>query len=283
MPDVMPGLGADLFGALGITLSAAIYARLVWHRHLSEDAKGDDQLGFKTVCATLAITGALMAAAGLQSLLAELLTWGAIKQAIQVSLPRVIVGAGAIGLVVQVFLPRTNHEQYPKAMRLTAGAVACIAGVMALISIAQTLSGLFMLEWKPIARGLAASVVSGGAAAGSLVVLSKLSGIETDDLTEGVSQFAHQMQQNMQGDGGQVSMAPQPMQQPSMPPQPMQQPSMPPQQMQQPSMPPQQMQQPSMAPQNPSMVPQNPSQPPQPGQFQPSRPPGPPPPGGFRR
>ncbi len=282
MPDVMPGPGAEIFGALGLTLSVAIYLRLVWHKHSDPEAAGDDQLGVKTFSATLAITGVLMAAAGLNDLLGAILTWGEIKMALQLSLPQVLVGAAVLGFISQVYLPRTNHEQYPKAMRLTAGAIATIAGVMAVAALSKVITGLFMLEWKPIARALASTAVSGGIAAGALVVLSKLSGVNTDDMAEGVASLAQNVANNVQNAVGGDQQ--QQYQQPAQPQQQYQQPAQPQQQYQQPAQPqapaPGGFQQPQPGGFQQPQAPQAP----QPGGFQPAppRPPGPPPPGGYK-
>lgn len=292
MPDLMPAMDAGIYGALGLSLSVVIYLRLVWHKHSDPAAAGDDQLGVKTFCATLALTGVLMAGAGLTRLLGEILTWGAVKMALQVALPQVLVGAAVLGFVSQVYLPKTNHEQYPKAMRLTAGAIASIAGVVAVVSLAGVLTGVFTAEWTPIAKSLSSTVVAGGAAAGALVVLSRLSGIniDADDLAQGVASMAQNAAQqaaaNIQQAVGEQEQAQQYQQPAPAAPQQQQQyqqpaPAPAPAQPQpggfQPSMPPQQ------APQPGGFQPAG--QPPQPGGFQPSapRPPGPPPPGGYKR
>ena len=285
MPPFVPGSAADLASALGPSLAALIYIRLVWHKHADPAAAGDDQLGVKTVCATLILTGVFMAAMGLQQLLGEILTWGQVKLAFQTALPRILVGGAVLGFITQVYLPRTNHEAYPKAMRLTAGVIAVVGSSALVVGLAQTLNGLFVLEWDPIAEGLVASIVAAILAGGGLVTLSNYSGIDTDDLTEGVAQAAsaaqhmaanvqHNIAQAMD-DGMDQPVAPepqpggfQPMEQQPMVQQPM---------VQQPMV-----QQPMVQPGGFQPAPQQPAAP---GQFQPApqRPPGPPPPGGFKR
>jgi hypothetical protein len=273
---------------LGPSLAALIYIRLVWHKHTDPSAAGDDQLGVKTVCATLILTGVFMAAIGLQQLLGEILTWGQVKLAFQTALPRILVGSAVLGFITQVYLPRTNHQAYPKAMRLTAGVIAVVGSSALVVGLAQTLNGLFVLEWDPIAEGLVASIVAGILAGGGLVTLSNYSGIDTDDFTEGVAQaasaaqnMASNVQQNIaqaMDDGMDQPAAPEP-QPAAAPQQPMAQPQQP-------------MAQPGgfqPAPQQPMAQPGGfqpaPQQAPAPGQFQPApqRPPGPPPPGGYKR
>lgn len=283
---MLPGSPADAVAVLGPVFAAVIYLRLAWHKQSDPATADDDQLGVKTVCATLILTGVFMAAFGLQHLLSEILSWGEVKKAFQVSLPRILVGAGVLGFITQVYLPRTNHEQFPKAMRLTSGVIAVVGSCWLVVALAQTLTGVFFLEWDPIADGLVSTVVAGLLAAGGLVTLSKASGVSTDDFEAAAAGMTSNIQANLQQGVQQMQQA---MQQPVQ--QPVQQQAQPIAHQsaqpiaQQPAQP--------IAHQPAQPIAQQPAAPPpggfqpappQPSGFQPApRPPGPPPPGGYKR
>jgi hypothetical protein len=189
-------LSADMLAVLTLPISFLIYLLLVWDKHTRPEAASDDQVGVKTVSATLALIGIAMLAEGLHSTLAVLLTWGEIKATLKTSVPDLLVGAATSLFVWKVYLPRTNHKNHPKSMRLTAGAVAVVCGVVAVKSLDHFFASLIELEWKAYAggTGMASSflaiVIAGGLGAGGLKVLSDLSGVHTDDLTDGAMRMA---------------------------------------------------------------------------------------------
>lgn len=140
---------------------------------------GDDQLGIKTVAATLAVVSTLLFAMGLEGLLTAILTFDDLGARLKASMPSVIVGAlGVVGTALVLF-PRTNASEYPKAKRLAAGIVALVAGIGMLPALAAFLAALLNWpSWKVVASELATAVDALVIFVISFAVLGKLSGLK---------------------------------------------------------------------------------------------------------
>lgn len=140
---------------------------------------GDDQLGIKTVAATLAVVSTLLLAIGLQGFLQAILTFDDFGARLEASLPSLVVGALGVVAMALVVFPRTNASEYPKAKRLAAGVVALVSGIALLPALAGFLSQLLAWpSWKVVATALATAVDAAVIFVISFAVLGTLSGLK---------------------------------------------------------------------------------------------------------
>ena len=134
-----------------ILLAFLFYAVLLYDaRRTGSPAAGDDQLGIKTVAATLVVVGTWVFADGLRGFLLVMLTFDDFWDKLKAALPSLLVGALVVMGAGLVLLSRTNAASYPKAKRLAAGVVALYWG----ITLVPALVGLFVLWVLAGAAGL---------------------------------------------------------------------------------------------------------------------------------
>ncbi|MCX4240941.1 hypothetical protein [Paraliomyxa miuraensis] len=148
-------------------------------RRKDSPTAGDDQLGIKTVAATLSVVSTLLFALGLQGFLAALFTFDGVGARLKAAAPSLLVGAVGVVAMALVLFPRTNASEFPKAKRLAAGVVALVAGIAMLPALASFLSAL--LEWpsgKVVGTEFATALTAIVIFAGGFVVLGKLSGLK---------------------------------------------------------------------------------------------------------
>lgn len=280
----IPGMPMDSgFGAIaaGLTIpvAGAIYILLFWGKRSSGECswREDDQLGLKIIVGTLIMVGTALFAGGLQGLLHLLLTFKEFAPRLKAAMPDLLVGAVVVGGAIMFAVPKTNHEQQPKALRLVAGAIALTGAVATVLGLDSLLKTVFQWpDWYAVAGSFTSLVTAVVVFGGSGYMYAKMVGVEVPDIpmpAEAQAQF-----QAQQAPAQQPAPAQQQYQQPQQPPQ--QQPQ---QGYQQPPQQPQQPQQGYQQPQQPQQGYQQPQQ----GGYQqgggsaPPRPGGGPPPGGY--
>ncbi len=163
-----------------IPIAFLIYGLLLYDaRRKDGTGPGDDQLGLKTVAATLAVVSTLLFATGLQGFLQTILTFDDVGARLKAAMPSVLVGAlGVVGTALVLF-PRTNAAQYPKAKRLAAGVVALVSGIAMLPALVDLLSKVLEWpSWRLVAVSLASAIDAGLIFLMSFAVLGKLSGLK---------------------------------------------------------------------------------------------------------
>lgn len=251
-----PGIAAALYA---LTLSPLIYLLMLYDaRRKDSTAADDDQLGIKTVAATLIIISTAMFAVGFQQFLHTFLTFDEVWERLKQALPNVLVGGlGVVGTALVLF-PKTNASEYPKAKRLAAGTIALLSGMAMLPALALFLRQLLEWPtWSDVAEAFSIAVDALVIFGVAFMALGRLSGMKMPEMKS-------------KGPPDQGMAAPQ-MAAPGQPQQPMAQPQQPMAQPQQPY--PGQPQQPYAAqpgqPQQPY-----PGQPQQPYPGQPGQPPG---------
>lgn len=179
MTTALPKLPTLDMAWLAIPIAILIYGLLLYDaRRTGSPAAGDDQLGLKTVAATLAVLGTWVVANGLHGLLVAILTFDDVWDRLKVALPSLLVGALVVAGAGLVLLSRTNAARYPKAKRLAAGVVALVSGVAlvpALVGFLEVL--LDWPSWRLVATAFATLVTTGVVFASALAVLGGLSGV----------------------------------------------------------------------------------------------------------
>jgi hypothetical protein len=165
---------------LAIPIAILLYGLLLYDaRRTGSPAAGDDQLGIKTVAATLAVMGTWVLANGLQGFLVTLLTFDDFWDRLKAALPSLVVGALVLAGAGLMLLSRTNAVHYPKAKRLAAGVVALVSGtalVPALVGFLEVL--LEWPSWRLVASALAGLITAGVVFLVALAVLGRLSGVQ---------------------------------------------------------------------------------------------------------
>lgn len=163
-----------------IPIAILLYVLLLYDaRRTGSPAAGDDQLGIKTVAATLAVMGTWVLANGLQGFLVTILTFDDFWDRLKAALPSLVVGALVLAGAGLMLLSRTNAVHYPKAKRLAAGVVALASGtalVPALVGFLEVL--LEWPSWRLVAAALAAVITAGVVFLVALAVLGRLSGVQ---------------------------------------------------------------------------------------------------------
>ena len=134
-------------GSLNMAAAAVLtlgYFYIFWDKRKdSSDSKDDGQVGLKVVLYTLLLVSLGVAAGGLEGILGWLLS-GAKGGAGFIKEPLAHLAAGGVGAVVVllVLLPRTNAKDKQQVERFTAGAVAVVAGISAVMSFDGMLTGV---------------------------------------------------------------------------------------------------------------------------------------------
>ncbi len=161
-------------------IALIIYLLLVLDaRRAGSKAAGDDQLGLKTIGASLIVAGTGMFATSLQALLHLLLTFTAFWESFKALLPDLLVGGLAIGGVMFFLFPQTNAEEYPKAKRLAAGAVAVPSGILMLATLSMLISTVLEWpSWDSVAGALTSLITALVVFGASTYALAQMSGLD---------------------------------------------------------------------------------------------------------
>lgn len=186
----MPGagigsmMGSFAAGLWAIPIAAAIYGLLVWGKRAPDCPwKDDDQIGLKVIVAALILIGTALFAGGLKGLLHLLLTFKEFVATIKVVLPDLLVGAVVLGGAIMFAVPKTNHEQHPKAMRLTAGAIALTGAVGTVLALDNLLTTIFLWpDWYTVAGSLTSLLAAVVVFGGSGYFFARLTGMEVPDI-----------------------------------------------------------------------------------------------------
>lgn len=207
----VPGLpgGSGAFAAsLAVPVAGAIYFLLTWGKRSAGECswRDDDQIGLKVIVGALIMVGTVLFASGLQGLLHLLMTFKDFVPTIKAVLPDLLVGAVAVGGSIMFAVPKTNHAQHPKALRLTAGAIALFGAVATIINLDELLKTIFLWpSWSAVAGALTSLVTSVVVFGGSGYLYAKMIGVEVPDIplpAEVQPGFQQQQQQQQQQQAG---------------------------------------------------------------------------------
>ncbi|WP_181197988.1 hypothetical protein [Enhygromyxa salina] len=181
--------GGGVFGsvaaAFALPVAAAIYILLFWGKRSSGECswREDDQIGLKVIVGTLIMVGTALFAGGLQGLLHLLLTFKEFVPRIKAALPDLLVGAVVVGGAIMFAVPKTNHEQQPKALRLTAGAIALVGAVATVVGLDSLLKTVFQWpSWHAVAGSFTTLLTSAVVFAGAGFLYAKMVGVEVPDI-----------------------------------------------------------------------------------------------------
>jgi hypothetical protein len=169
---------------LSLSVALAIYFLLVWGQRQPDSTwKADDQIGIKVITAALILLGTLLFVTGLQGLLHLLLTFKQFGTKMKEILPHLLVGAATLGGTVLFVIPRTNHDQFPKALRLTTGAIALTAIIVTVGSLDALLVTIFKWPgWMQVTDTLTTLLTAVIVAVGSGYFFAKLSGLAVPEI-----------------------------------------------------------------------------------------------------
>jgi hypothetical protein len=228
IPGVPMG-GGGLFSAiaagLAIPVAGAIYVLLFWGKRSAAECpwREDDQIGLKVIVGTLIMVGTALLAGGLQGLLHLLLTFKEFAPRIKAALPDLIVGAAVVGGAIMFAVPKTNHTEHPKALRLTAGAIALSSAVATVIGLEDLLKTTFnWSSWHNFAGSFTSLLTAAIVFAASGYLYAKMIGVEVPDIPL-PTESPQQGQAQFTGQQPQGQMAPQQVQAPAPAPAPPQQ------------------------------------------------------------
>jgi hypothetical protein len=183
MPSGSPS-GAIAAG-LAIPVAGAIYFFLTWGKRGSGECswREDDQIGLKVIVGTLIMVGVALLANGLQSLLHLLLTFKEFVPRIKAALPDLLVGVVVVGGAIMFAVPKTNHNQHPKALRLTAGAIALFGAVATVINLDELLKTVFVWpDWSAVVGAFTSLLTSVVIFGGAGYLYAKMIGVEVPDI-----------------------------------------------------------------------------------------------------
>lgn len=184
LPGLSDGSGA-FAAALAVPVAGAIYFLLTWGKRSTAECswRDDDQIGLKVIVGALIMVGTALFAVGLQGLLHLLMTFKNFVPTIKAVLPDLLVGAVVVGGAIMFAVPKTNHAQQPKALRLTAGAIALVGAVAAVINLDDLLKTIFQWpSWSAVAGALTSLVTSVLVFGGSGYLYAKMVGVEVPDI-----------------------------------------------------------------------------------------------------
>lgn len=204
LPGV-PSSGGPIAAALAINVAVVIYVLLFWGQRSAGECswREDDQLGLKVIVAALILAGTALFAVGLQNLLHLLLTFKDFGSRTKALLPDLLVGALVLGGAIMFAVPKTNHDKQPKALRLTAGAIALTSVIATVLALDALLDDVFHLrDWKVIADSLTQVLTAAIVFAGSGYMYAKMIGIEVPDIPMPSDQPQQQQQQYQQPQQG---------------------------------------------------------------------------------
>jgi len=187
VPPALPKLPSLELVWLAIPIALVIYALLLYDtRRAGSPAAGDDQLGIKTVAATLSVVGTMVLAEGLRGFLQVILTFDDFWDKLKAALPSLLVGTLVVVGTGMALFARTNASQYPKAKRLAAGVVALSAGVALVPALVTFLDAVFEWpSWRAVATALATVIDAGVVFTVALMVLGRLSGVRMPERMAG--------------------------------------------------------------------------------------------------
>ena len=201
----MDGLGGSIAAGMAIPVAGAIYVLLFWGQRSSTECswKEDDQIGLKVIVGTLIMVGVALFASGLQGFLHLMLTFKEFVPRLKAALPDLLVGAIVVGGAIMFAVPKTNHEQQPKALRLVAGAIALVGAVATVVGFDSLLKTVFNWpDWHRVAGELTSLLTSAVVFGGSGYLYAKMVGVEVPDIPmpadAGAAQQQYQQQQAQQ-------------------------------------------------------------------------------------
>jgi hypothetical protein len=185
MPGGGGGLAGGLAAALVLPVAAAIYFFLTWGQRSAGECswRDDDQIGLKVIVGTLILIGTALFAAGLQGLLHLLMTFSEFVGRLKATLPDLLVGAIVVGGAIMFAVPKTNHAEHPKALRLTAGAIALFGAVATVLGLNSLLVTIFQWpSWSEVAGSLTSLVTAVVVFGASGYLYAKMIGVEVPDI-----------------------------------------------------------------------------------------------------
>lgn len=172
-------------GSFAVLLLGYFY--LFWDRRKDNSPNADDgQVGLKLVLYTLLLMSLGLAAGAIADILGYILALGKNEQGVKGSMPlklgiaSLVTGGVGVAVIFFLWLPRTNHRQYPQVERFAVGTVALAAGLATLFGLEAALQGFFgkLPGWAPKAHALASLLVSAGLAVLAFLRFGSLSGWE---------------------------------------------------------------------------------------------------------
>lgn len=180
MLDQVAQSGPLLFGvALAVLYVFGGYLAITIDRgRATSPSKDDTQVGLKLVLMGLALAGLAMAVVNVETLVAMML--GGFHEFVAVvkgSVTGIVVGGGvAVGIVFGL-LPKTNFSTARQPERFALGLLALEYGLMAIVAVYGTLSGiLFSASWAETSNSFAGTVVYGAVGFLALVRFGARSG-----------------------------------------------------------------------------------------------------------
>jgi hypothetical protein len=185
----IPGVPSVGFGtiaaAAAIPVAGAIYVLLFWGKRSAGECtwREDEQIGLKVIVGTMIMMGTALLAGGFQGLLHLLLTFKNFGPTLKVVLPDLLVGAAVLGGSIMFLVPKTNHAQEPKALRLTAGAIALIGAVATVMGLDSLLKTIFLWpSWSDVVDSLTSLITSVAVFGGSGYMYAKMIGVQVPDI-----------------------------------------------------------------------------------------------------
>jgi hypothetical protein len=196
----VPSIGGfgTLAAAAALPIAGAIYVLLFWGKRSAGECswREDEQIGLKVIVGTLLMMGTALLAGGLQGLLHLLLTFKNFVPTIKVVLPDLLVGAAVLGGTIMFAVPRTNHTQHPKALRLTAGAIVMVGAISTVMGLDDLLKTIFLWpSWSDVVDSLTSLITSVAVFGGAGYVYAKMIGVALPDIPMPQQQPAQQQYQ----------------------------------------------------------------------------------------
>lgn len=202
----VPAIGGfgTIAAAATIPVAGAIYILLFWGKRSAGECswREDEQIGLKVIVGTMIMMGTALLAGGLQGLLHLLLTFKNFGPTLKVVLPDLLVGAAVLGGSIMFAVPKTNHSQQPKALRLTAGAIALIGAVATVMGLDSLLKTIFLWpSWSDVVDSLTSLITSVAVFGGAGYMYARMIGVQLPDIpmpqqqSQSQAQAAQQYQQ----------------------------------------------------------------------------------------
>lgn len=209
----VPAIGGfgTIAAAATLPIAGAIYILLFWGKRSAGECswREDEQIGLKVIVGTMIMMGTALLAGGFQGLLHLLLTFKNFGPTLKVVLPDLLVGAAVLGGSIMFLVPKTNHAQQPKALRLTAGAIALIGAVVTVMGFDSLLKTIFLWpSWSDVVDSLTSLITSVAVFGGAGYMYAKMIGVEVPDIPM-PQQQAQAQQQYQQPAQQQYQAAPQ--------------------------------------------------------------------------
>jgi hypothetical protein len=215
IPGVPPigGFGT-VAAAAALPIAGAIYVLLFWGKRSAGECswREDEQIGLKVIVGTLIMMGTALLAGGLQGLLHLLLTFKNFVPTLKVVLPDLLVGAAVLGGTIMFAVPKTNHTQQPKALRLTAGAIVLVGAIATVMGLDSLLKTIFLWpSWSDVVDSLTSLLTAVIVFGGSGYMYAKMIGVEVPDIPmpQQQQQYQQPAQQQYQQQAAPQQAAPQ--------------------------------------------------------------------------